>query len=70
VAVDARAAFPPRPGETVGALVARAGGTVLGRVPLIVPVVPPPPASEGPWWLRAGIAVGAAVADAIHGMAD
>jgi D-alanyl-D-alanine carboxypeptidase len=70
VAVDPRAAFPPRPGETVGALVARAGGTVLGRVPLIVPAVPPAPASAGPWWLRAGIAVGAAVADAIHALAD
>jgi D-alanyl-D-alanine carboxypeptidase (penicillin-binding protein 5/6) len=68
VAVDPRAAFPPRPDETVGVLVVRAGGAILGRVPLMVPAVPPAPASAGPWWIRAGVAVGAAVADAIHAL--
>jgi hypothetical protein len=28
--------------------------------------VPPAPASSGPWWLRAGAAVGGAVADAVR----
>jgi D-alanyl-D-alanine carboxypeptidase (penicillin-binding protein 5/6) len=69
VVIDPRAAFPPEPGEPVGALVARGGGSVLGRVPLIVPVVPPAPSSSGPWWVRASVAVGGAVADAIDALA-
>jgi len=69
VVIDPHAAFPPEPGEPVGTLVARANGAVLGRVPLVVPEVPPAPASSGPWWIRAGVAVGGAVADAIHALA-
>lgn len=70
VAVDPRAAYPPEPGETVATLVVRADGGVLGRVALIVPEVPPAPASSGPWWVRAAVAVGGALADAIHALAD
>ena len=66
VVVDPRAAFPPPAGSSVGVLVARADGSVLGRVPLVVPDVPPAPASSGPWWVRAGAAVGGAVADAVR----
>jgi D-alanyl-D-alanine carboxypeptidase (penicillin-binding protein 5/6) len=69
VVVDPRAAFPPATGSSVGTLVARADGSVLGRVPLVVPEVPPAPASSGPWWLRAGAAVGGAVADAVRALA-
>jgi hypothetical protein len=69
VVVDPRAAFPPETGEPIATLVARADGSVLGRVPLVVPEVPPAPASSGPWWVRAGAAVGGAVADAIGALA-
>jgi D-alanyl-D-alanine carboxypeptidase (penicillin-binding protein 5/6) len=69
VAVDPRAAFPPSVGEPVATLVARANGTVLGRVPLVVPEVPPAPASSGPWWVRATGALGGAVVDAVRSIA-
>jgi serine-type D-Ala-D-Ala carboxypeptidase (penicillin-binding protein 5/6) len=68
VVADPRAAFPPEAGSSVGTLVARADGAVLGRVPLVVPDVPPAPSSSGPWWLRAGAAVGGAVADAVRAL--
>jgi serine-type D-Ala-D-Ala carboxypeptidase (penicillin-binding protein 5/6) len=69
VAVDPRAAFPPAPRDRVATLVVRDGGTVLGSVPLIVPDVPPPPPSEGPWWARAAGAIGGAVVDAVGALA-
>ena len=69
VVVDPRAAFPPAPDDRVATLVVRDGDTVLGSVPLIVPDVPPPPASEGPWWARAAGAIGGAVVDAVESLA-
>ena len=67
--IDPRAAFPPAPGERIGLLVVHAGPEVLGRVPLIVPAVPPAPATSGPWWLRAAGAVGGAVVDGVRALA-
>ena len=67
--VDPRAAFPPATGEQVGVLVVRAGDVVLGRVPLVVPTVPPAPPTSGPWWLRTASAVGGAVVDGIRALA-
>jgi D-alanyl-D-alanine carboxypeptidase (penicillin-binding protein 5/6) len=69
VVVDPGAAFPPATDERVATLVVSSGGQVLGQVPLIVPVVPPPPQTAGPWWLRAGDAVAGAVADAVRAVA-
>jgi D-alanyl-D-alanine carboxypeptidase (penicillin-binding protein 5/6) len=69
VVVDPDAAFPPATDERVATLVVASGGRVLGQVPLIVPVVPPPPQTAGPWWLRAGDAVAGAVADAVRAVA-
>jgi serine-type D-Ala-D-Ala carboxypeptidase (penicillin-binding protein 5/6) len=69
VVVDPRAAFPPAPDAPVATLVVRDGDTVLGSVPLIVPDVPPPPPSEGPWWARSADAVGAAIVDAVESLA-
>jgi serine-type D-Ala-D-Ala carboxypeptidase (penicillin-binding protein 5/6) len=69
VVVDPHAAFPPAPRDRVATLVVRDGDTVLGGVPLLVPDVPPPPASEGPWWARAGDAIGGAVVDAVEALA-
>jgi len=67
--VDPRAAFPPVPGEQVGVLVVRSGASVLGRVPLVVPSVPPAPATSGPWWARAAGAIGGAVVDGVRALA-
>ena len=67
--IDPRAAFPPAPGERIGLLVVHAGPEVLGRVPLVVPSVPPAPATSGPWWLRSAGAVGGAVIDGIRALA-
>lgn len=67
--IDPRAAFPPAPGERIGLLVVHAGPEVLGRVPLVVPAVPPAPATSGPWWLRAAGAVGGAVIDGVRALA-
>jgi D-alanyl-D-alanine carboxypeptidase (penicillin-binding protein 5/6) len=67
--IDPRAAFPPAAGERIGLLVVHAGPEVLGRVPLVVPSVPPAPATSGPWWLRAAGAVGGAVIDGVQALA-
>ena len=69
IVVDPRAAFPPLPNERVATLVVRDGDAVIGTVPLSVPVVPAPPASEGPWWARAASAVGGAVVDTVESIA-
>jgi D-alanyl-D-alanine carboxypeptidase (penicillin-binding protein 5/6) len=69
IAVDPKAAFPPPPDDRVATLVVREGDVVVGTVPLSVPSVPPPPTSEGPWWVRAAHAVGGAVVDAIDALA-
>jgi D-alanyl-D-alanine carboxypeptidase (penicillin-binding protein 5/6) len=69
VVVDPRAAFPPAPDDRIATLVVRDGDTVLGSVPLLVPDVPPPPASSGPWWTRAADAVGGAAVDAVEALA-
>jgi hypothetical protein len=69
VVVDPGAAFPPATDERVATLVVSSAGQMLGEVPLIVPVVPPPPQTAGPWWLRAGDAVAGAVADAVRAVA-
>ena len=70
IAVDPRAAFPPPPDDRVATLVVRDGDLVVGTLPLIVPEVPPPPASEGPWWSRAAGAIAHAVADAVEALAS
>jgi len=62
-------AFPPARGDRVGTAVFAAGGPPIGTVPLLVASVPPPPAAPGPWWIRAPLAVGRAVAGAIGGLA-
>lgn len=69
VVVDPRAAFPPAPRDRVATLVIREGDTVLGSVPLLVPDVPPPPASDGPWWTRAASTINGAVVDAVEALA-
>jgi hypothetical protein len=71
VTVDPRAAFPPAPGDVVATLAVSVPGLDLARVPLIVPVVPPPaPEDGGPWWARALGAVGRAAGEAVAGVAD
>jgi D-alanyl-D-alanine carboxypeptidase (penicillin-binding protein 5/6) len=69
ILVDPRAAFPPTTDERVATLVLRSGKDVLGQVPLIVPAVPPPPAAEGPWWVRTAGAVAGAFGDAVRAIA-
>ncbi|MBI2238526.1 MAG: D-alanyl-D-alanine carboxypeptidase [Actinobacteria bacterium] len=62
VSVDEGVAFPPAVGERVGEVRVSVPGFHLGRVPLVVSLVPPPPPPPpGPWWLRAMSAVTHAV---------
>jgi D-alanyl-D-alanine carboxypeptidase len=70
ITVEPRAAFPPAPGSRVGTLVVSIPGLTIGSVPLLVSVVPPPPASPGPWWVRAGMSVGRSVAGAIRAISS
>jgi D-alanyl-D-alanine carboxypeptidase (penicillin-binding protein 5/6) len=64
------AAFPPAPGSRVGTLVVSTPELTIGSVPLIVSVVPPPSASSGPWWSRAGISIGRSIAGAIRAISS
>ena len=64
------AAFPPAPGSRVGTLVVSIPGLTIGSVPLIVSVVPPPSASSGPWWARAGISIGRSISGAIRAISS
>jgi len=67
VVLDPDAAFPPLPGEVVGALRVSVPDLRIGSVGLEVTDVPPPPPPEpGPWWARAG----SAVADAVGVVVD
>jgi D-alanyl-D-alanine carboxypeptidase (penicillin-binding protein 5/6) len=71
VIVDPSAAYPPAPGERVARLKITLPGLTVGRVPLVVSSVPPPPAIDDvAWWARAADALvdalGAAV-DAVRG---
>ncbi len=68
ISADPRAAFPPIPGSRVGTLVVSIPGHTIGSVPLIVSAVPPPPASSGPWWARAGISLGRSIVGAVRGL--
>jgi len=68
LSADPHAAFPPAPGSRVGTLVVSIPGHVIGSVPLIVSAVPPPPASSGPWWARAGVSLGRSIAGAVRAL--
>jgi D-alanyl-D-alanine carboxypeptidase (penicillin-binding protein 5/6) len=72
IAVDPGAAFPPLPGQAVGAVTVSVPDLRIGRVPLVVASVPapPPPREPGPWWARAVgslVRAAAAVLDALIG---
>jgi D-alanyl-D-alanine carboxypeptidase len=61
------AAYPPAPGERVAALKVTIPGLTVGRVPLVVSSVPPPPPiGDAPWWERAAGAVADALTSAFH----
>jgi len=66
---DPAAAFPPAPGEQVGSLAVRIDSQLMGRAPLVVPAVPPAPASAGPWWARTVEAIAGGVVDAVRALA-
>jgi D-alanyl-D-alanine carboxypeptidase (penicillin-binding protein 5/6) len=67
VIVRPGAAYPPKAGERVASLKVTIPGLTIGRVPLVVSSVPPPPSIEdAPWWERAAGAVADALASAFH----
>ena len=68
VIVDPSAAFPPATGASVGWLVLHSGTDPLGRVPLVVPSVPPAPARSGPWWARSAASIAASLAAAVRSL--
>jgi D-alanyl-D-alanine carboxypeptidase (penicillin-binding protein 5/6) len=69
VFVDPSAAYPPAPGERVARLKITLPGLTVGRVPLVVSSVPPPPAIEdAAWWARAADAVAEAIGTAVGAM--
>ena len=57
-------------GERVGSLTFRSAGVLIGRVPLVVPAVPPAPASDGPWWVRSATSVVHGVIGAVDALAS
>jgi D-alanyl-D-alanine carboxypeptidase (penicillin-binding protein 5/6) len=68
IVVDPRAAYPPAVGERVGTMRVTLPGVTVGSVPLLAAEVPPPPAAEGPWWIRAGRTVARAFGQAVAGL--
>ena len=63
-------AYPPAAGERVAVLKVTIPGLTVGRVPLVVSSVPPPPPIEdAPWWDRAAGAVFDALTSAFHALA-
>lgn len=63
------AAFPPAPGEQIGALLIESGRLDLGEVPVIAAdVPPPPPAMQGPWWRRTLTSLTDATGDLARGL--
>jgi hypothetical protein len=68
ISADPHAAFPPVPGSRVGTLLVSIPGHTIGSVPLIVSAVPPPPASSGPWWARAGTSLGRSIVGAVRAL--
>src|SRR5207247_8934546 len=70
ISVDPHAAFQPAPGSRIGTLVVSIPGLTIGSVPLLVSVVPPPPASPGRWWVRAGVSVARSGAGAIRAISS
>jgi D-alanyl-D-alanine carboxypeptidase len=69
IVVDPEVTFPPVPGATVGTLKIQTSGATLGRVPVVVELVPAAPAEEGPWWARTAATVGRALVDVLGGLA-
>ena len=66
VAIDPAAAYPPAAGERVASLTITLPGLTVGRVPLVVSSVPPPPdIGDEPWWERAAGAVAGALDAAV-----
>jgi hypothetical protein len=49
-------------------LVVSIPGHTIGSIPLIVSSVPPPSASSGPWWARAGMSLGRSIVGAIRAL--
>ena len=70
VSASRSAAYPPSSGSEVGTLRVTMGGTVLGRVPVLVADLPPPEEPRGSWWGRAVGAVSSAMGSVIADLMD
>jgi serine-type D-Ala-D-Ala carboxypeptidase (penicillin-binding protein 5/6) len=62
------AAYPPPSGSVVGTLRVTSSGAYLGKVPILVANLEPPPEPTGSWWGRAAGAVSGAVTAVVAGL--
>jgi D-alanyl-D-alanine carboxypeptidase (penicillin-binding protein 5/6) len=62
------AAYPPPSGSVVGTLRLTTSGELVGRVPVLVADLEPPPEPAGPWWGRAAGALTGAISAIVAGL--
>ncbi len=68
--VDPGASYPPLPGQRIGTVRLSTEQGPIGRAPLVVAAVPPPPTpgEPGPWWARAASALARAAAAVLRAL--
>jgi hypothetical protein len=61
-------AYPPPSGSVVGTLRLTTSGEPVGRVPVLVADLEPPPEPAGSWWWRAAGALSGAISTIVAGL--
>jgi serine-type D-Ala-D-Ala carboxypeptidase (penicillin-binding protein 5/6) len=68
VSASPGAAYPPPSGSVVGTLRVTSSGASVGRVPVLVADLEPPPEPAGSWWGRAAGALSGAISAIVAGL--